>query len=33
VNGVWWENGTKPAPLDKTLRNLAQLVGAERIRD
>jgi uncharacterized protein YcaQ len=33
VNGVWWENGTKAAPVDKTLRSLAQLVGAERIRD
>jgi uncharacterized protein YcaQ len=33
VNGVWWENGTKPLPLDKTLSSLAQLVGADRIRD
>jgi len=33
VNGVWWENATKPLPLGKPLRSLAQLVGAERIRD
>jgi uncharacterized protein YcaQ len=33
VNGLWWEDGTKPAPIDKTLRSLAQLVGAERIRN
>lgn len=31
VNGVWWEPGTKPVPLGKTLGSLAKFVGADRI--
>jgi uncharacterized protein YcaQ len=32
VNGIWWEDGTKPLPLHKPLRSLAALVGADTIR-
>ena len=28
VNGVWWEPGVKPAPLDRPLRDLARFLGA-----
>jgi uncharacterized protein YcaQ len=31
VNGVWWEDGARPAALDRPLRSLARFVGAERI--
>jgi uncharacterized protein len=31
VNGVWWEPGVKPVPLDETLRSLAAFVGADSI--
>jgi uncharacterized protein YcaQ len=31
VNGVWWEAGAKPVPLDRALRNLARFVGAARV--
>jgi uncharacterized protein YcaQ len=31
VNGVWWEPGAKPVPLDRPLRSLARFVGADEI--
>jgi hypothetical protein len=31
VQNVWWENGRRPVSLDRPLRSLAKLVGAERI--
>jgi uncharacterized protein len=31
VNDVWWEDGARPASLDRPLRSLARFVGAERI--
>jgi uncharacterized protein YcaQ len=31
VNGVWWEPGVKPVPLDRTLRSLAKFVDAASI--
>jgi uncharacterized protein YcaQ len=31
VNGVWWEGGAEPAPLDEPLASLAAFLGAERI--
>ena len=29
VKGVWWEDGVKPAPLDRPLRSLARWLGAD----
>ena len=31
VNGVWWEPGAKPVPIDRPLRSLARFLGAEEI--
>jgi uncharacterized protein len=31
VNGVWWEDGARPVPLDRPLRSLARFVGAEKV--
>jgi uncharacterized protein len=31
VNGVWWEDGAEPVPLDETLDSLAGWLGAQRI--
>jgi uncharacterized protein YcaQ len=31
INGVWWEPGVKPVPLDRTIRSLAKFVGADTI--
>jgi uncharacterized protein YcaQ len=31
VNGVWWEPGVKPVPLERPLRDLARFVAAEEI--
>jgi uncharacterized protein len=31
VNGVWWETGVDPVPLDETLDSLAAWLGAERV--
>jgi uncharacterized protein YcaQ len=31
VNGVWWEPGVKPVPLERPLRDLARFVGAGSI--
>ena len=28
VRGVWWEDGVRPAPLDRPLRSLARWLGA-----
>jgi uncharacterized protein YcaQ len=33
VNGVWWEDGVAPVPLDRTLRDLARFVGAKEVVD
>jgi uncharacterized protein YcaQ len=32
VNGVWWEAGAKPVPLERPLRSLTRFVGAEEIK-
>ena len=31
VNGVWWEDGARPVPLDRPLRSLARSVGANEV--
>jgi uncharacterized protein YcaQ len=31
VNGVWWEDGARPVPLDRLLRSLARSVGAKEV--
>jgi uncharacterized protein YcaQ len=31
VNGVWWERGAEPAPLDGPLADLARFLGAEHV--
>jgi uncharacterized protein YcaQ len=31
VNGVWWEEGVRAAPLEQPLRSLASFVGADTI--
>jgi uncharacterized protein YcaQ len=31
VNGVWWEDGLKPVPVERPLRSLAEFLGAERV--
>ncbi|MDP8911751.1 MAG: winged helix DNA-binding domain-containing protein [Actinomycetota bacterium] len=31
LNGVWWEHGVRPVPLDAPLKRLARFLGAERI--
>ena len=31
VNGVWWEDGARPVPLDRLLRSLARCVGAKEV--
>jgi uncharacterized protein YcaQ len=31
VNGVWWERGQKPVPLEQPLRSLAKFLGAARV--
>jgi len=31
VNGLWWEPGAEPVPLDEPLASLAAFLGAERI--
>jgi uncharacterized protein len=31
VAGVWWEEGAKPVPLQRTLRDLGRFVGAARV--
>jgi uncharacterized protein len=31
VNGVWWEDGARPVPLDRPLRSLARSVGAKEV--
>ena len=31
VNGVWWEPGVKPVPLDRPLRELARFLGAGEV--
>jgi hypothetical protein len=31
VNGVWWEDGVRPASLDRPLRSLARFVGAKQV--
>jgi uncharacterized protein len=31
VNGVWWEDGSRPVPLDRPLRSLARSVGAKEV--
>ena len=31
VHGVWWEDGARPASLDRPLRSLARFVGAEKV--
>jgi uncharacterized protein len=31
VNNVWWEDGARPASLERPLRSLARFVGASRI--
>ena len=31
VNGVWWEDGVEPVPVDRPLRDLARFLGAEEI--
>jgi uncharacterized protein YcaQ len=28
VRGVWWEDGVRPAPLDRPLQRLARWLGA-----
>ena len=33
VNGVWWEPGVKPVPVERPLRSLAKFLGAQRIDD
>jgi uncharacterized protein len=33
VNKVWWENGARPAPLERPLRSLARFVGAKEIAE
>jgi uncharacterized protein YcaQ len=31
VNGLWWEDGARPVPVDRPLRSLARFVGAEKV--
>jgi uncharacterized protein YcaQ len=31
VNGVWWEKGAEPVPLDEPLAGLSAFLGAERV--
>jgi uncharacterized protein YcaQ len=31
VNGVWWEEGVKPPPIERPLRDLARWLGADSI--
>jgi len=31
VNGVWWEDGAKPVPLERPLASLARFLGATRV--
>jgi uncharacterized protein YcaQ len=31
VNNVWWEDGARPASLDRPLRSLARFVGGEKV--
>jgi hypothetical protein len=31
VNGLWWEDGVTPIPLEPALKRLASFVGAARI--
>jgi uncharacterized protein YcaQ len=31
VNGLWWEKGAEPAPLDEPLAGLSAFLGAERV--
>ena len=31
LHGVWWEDGVRPASLDRPLASLARFLGAERV--